>query len=125
MASGKKCILVVEDDADTQELLSFLLKLKEYEVQTATTIAEARQIVSEKDFNLYLIDNLLPDGQGVELCRQLRALNRRGAILFISADTRAAVRAQAIVAGACDFLNKPFDVHELERTIAGLLKEVE
>jgi DNA-binding response OmpR family regulator len=123
MALGKKRILVVEDHLDTQEVLSILLKQCDYEVKVASTVAEARQFFSSEDFDLYLLDNLLPDGTGVELCEEIRLTTQSVPIIFLSAAAREAERAQAIAAGAQDYLTKPIELKQLDGIIAELFNE--
>lgn len=102
-------VLCVEDDADFCEIISFVLTPDGYEVVLAHTLAEAQAKATEAKVDLYLIDQRLPDGEGIELCRTLRARNPRVPILICTGDARDAVREAALAAGATHFVTKPVD----------------
>jgi DNA-binding response OmpR family regulator len=72
----------VDDDTDTCELLQFLLD--EYEFMSAHSIAKAFELIESRRFDLYIFDNWLLDGSGIELCRKVRALGLETPIIFVS-----------------------------------------
>jgi DNA-binding response OmpR family regulator len=113
----KRRILCIDDDSDTCELLTVCLGLDGYEVVTATTFQEAARLAKEELFDLYLIDERLPDGEGLNLCRAIRAFDRHTPIVFYSADARQATRQAASNAGAQAFLVKPCDPAFLSDTL--------
>jgi CheY-like chemotaxis protein len=114
-----KCILCVEDHADTCELLRCLLS--DYQVLTVSTLAEALQVAQSQPVDLYVLDSQLPDGTGLDLCRQVRAFDPHTPILFCSADARAAAEQQALAAGAQAYLTKPCEPEVLRQTAGQLL----
>ena len=64
-------ILYIEDHADTRELVTLLLAQKSYEVITGSTIESGVSLATAGEFDLYLLDSWLPDGSGLDLCKQL------------------------------------------------------
>ena len=68
-------ILCVDDHRDTSEMLQLLLSEGDYEVQTAATIAEASSLAAESQFDLFVIDKRLPDGNGIDLCNILNQIS--------------------------------------------------
>ncbi len=70
--SGFK-ILVIEDDNDIRELIRLQLQLQNYQTFVAPTGEEAKRLYSENKFDLFIVDRMLPDTNGIEICKQLRA----------------------------------------------------
>ena len=103
----KKHILYIEDHEDTRELVSFVLQQREYEVTTSSTISNGVKLASENSYDLYLLDSLLPDGSGLELCRQIRQFDGHTPILFYSAAAHEMDRELALNSGAQGYLTKP------------------
>ena len=77
-------ILLVEDYLDTQILLAFLLEDAGYQVTTSGSCTDAYQLAERELFDLYIVDGLLPDGTGLELCQQLRVFDPHTPIVFHS-----------------------------------------
>ncbi len=82
MGKKKKRLLFVEDHADTCELVSFILR--DYDVTTVQTKAEAVKTAGSGGFDLFLLDYYLPDGTGEELCKEIRIFDSRTPILFVT-----------------------------------------
>ncbi len=102
-------ILLVDDDPSTQQLFEELLRRDGLELRKAGTIAEGRQEFVAADFNLVILDQRLPDGLGLDLFREMRALRPQQVALLVTgyANTRDAV--QAMRQGLFDYLTKPFE----------------
>src|SRR5438128_12269657 len=100
MELTKRRILCVEDHEDTCDLMITLLEQSDYEVWPACTVADGIRLARSERFDLYLLDNRLPDGSGVELCQRIRQLHPRTPILFLSAAVSETDRQQALGAGA-------------------------
>ncbi len=96
-----------------------------YEVQTAKTKAEALQLAQEAHFDLYILDDWFPDGDGKELIQPLRAIDPLTPIIIISGDVRSVNQAKALCLGAQAFLAKPLDFDEAADHIAQLICAVE
>ena len=119
----KTKILLVDDDAYTRQLFAGLLRNHDIELHTAGNASEGRRAFHESDFNLAILDQRLPDGNGLELFAEMRAERpRQGAILITGfAEIRDAVR--AVREGLFDYLTKPFDnLDELEAVIGKALE---
>lgn len=118
-------ILYVEDDFDSGELIRFLLSRENenYDITVVATFAEAVKLISEKPFNLYIVDYCLPSKSGIQLCRHIRETDRETPILFYSAIGRQADRDRAMKEGANDYLVKPADLDVLTKRVNQLLFE--
>lgn len=121
----KRRILFIEDHEDTRELVTFVLEASGYSVTSATTVAAALRLAPVDQFDLYLIDNWLPDGEGVELCERIREFDRTTPILFYSAAALDSDKLNAIRAGAQGYLAKPCPQSDLLRAIARLIAHAE
>ena len=105
-------VMVVEDDAPVRHLITASLSAEDYTVIVALTAAEAVQLSATRNPDLILLDLGLPDGDGVEVIRQVR-LWTETPIIVISARDEDADKIEALDAGADDYLTKPFSVAEL------------
>jgi CheY-like chemotaxis protein len=83
-------ILVVDDDPTNTKLLTFLLRDEEYEVTAVHSPHEALKTLAERAYDLIILDVLLPDMDGLELCRRIRAASTTP-IIFVSAQSAAAM----------------------------------
>lgn len=119
--NSKSRILYVEDHEDTRELVTMVLKDSNYDVTAAQTIEGSLKLAREKRFHLYLLDSWLPDGSGIDLCRQIRAFDKHTPIIFYSAAAYEADRASALNAGAQSYLTKPSSFKDLCDLVARLL----
>ncbi|MDQ3800687.1 MAG: response regulator [Acidobacteriota bacterium] len=117
--SPKKRILCVEDDRDTCDLLGILFS--EYEVIFARTLKEAFSLLDEQHFDLYVLDNWLPDGSGIEVCRRIHSLNPATPIIFTSAVGQKSEIRAALSAGAREYLVKPCEPERLQKIVKELL----
>ena len=124
MSTPKCRILCVDDHFDTSEMLQVLLSDEDYEVQTAATIQEACQLVATIEFDLYVLDKRLPDGNGLELCETLNDLTPGVPCIFYTGDAYEIHRHEAMAAGATAYVAKP-DIDRLIATVHSLLKERE
>ncbi len=92
----------------------------DYVLRTATTAAEGLQLAQSEHFDLCLLDLRLPDGSGLELCRQIRSLHPHTPIVFYSTIAHEAYRQEALSAGAQEYLVKPQSMSALVELIAQL-----
>ena len=122
MDTRKHHILYVEDHEDTRDLIQLILQQLGYAVTTVDTIADAQAMITQEIFDLYLLDSRLPDGSGIDLCKQLRVAGRQTPIVFYSAAAYEVDRDTAIRSGAQGYLVKPTTNGELATLIGGLLK---
>src|SRR4051794_21344368 len=121
MHPHKKQILCVEDDDETCLLIKNLLGLISCEVTTVQSVKEALQKIESEKFDLYLLDNWLPGGSGIELCRKIRDGDAKTPIVFYSGAAYDTDKQEALAAGAQVYLVKPADISLLVATIRELL----
>ena len=114
-------ILCLEDDADTCELITLFLRPEGYEVVTVGTIAEALRLFREDHFDLLIVDEILPDGLGVEFCRKVRETDSITPILVHSAAASKNDIDLAMQAGANEYLVKPHGWGKLIKVVKNLL----
>src|SRR6476659_7101503 len=119
-ASSMK-ILMVDDDPSLVKILSFLLKDEGYEVVTATTGADALQILNQQWVDLVILDIMLPRVDGFEICRRVRETNRVP-IIMLSARGSTEDRVRGLLDGADDYLPKPCEPAELLARVKALFR---
>ena len=105
-------ILVVEDDREIRSLLQSSLSVEGFSVQTAVSLSEARALLQHAAPDLVVLDLGLPDGDGVELVRELRR-QHAVPVIVVSARHQEAQKIELLDAGADDYLTKPFGIAEL------------
>ena len=105
-------VMVVEDDAPVRHLITASLSAEDYTVIVALTAAEAVQLSATRNPDMILLDLGLPDGDGVEVIKQIRVWTETP-IIVISARDEDTDKIEALDAGADDYLTKPFSVAEL------------
>ncbi|MDJ0703590.1 MAG: response regulator [Leptolyngbyaceae cyanobacterium MO_188.B28] len=118
-------ILVVEDDSSVAQTLQNLLTSYHYAVDIAVDGEVVLQIADTFDYDLVILDILLPGLNGVRVCQQLRAKGLKMPILLLTAQDDAAQKANALNAGADDYVVKPFDSEELMARVHALLRRGE
>ena len=105
-------ILLVEDEKAMREFISEQLRNEGYRVSEAENIAKAELWLKHEQADLIVLDILLPDGSGLELCRNLRGITS-SPILFVTCLSEKSQIVQGLRAGADDYIVKPFDTDEL------------
>jgi DNA-binding response OmpR family regulator len=115
----RKRILFVEDYEDARELAE--LTLTEYTLITARNFSEGLLLARRGYFDLYILDNWLPDRSGIELCRAIREFDPHTPILFYSAAAYERDIEEALRAGAQDYISKPVVPDELRQAISRLI----
>lgn len=105
--------MVVEDDAQLAELLSRVFSEEQFEVKVCASLREAEHAIEQRDFDVIVLDRMLPDGDGLELCASLRARHEDVPILMLTARSEVPERVAGLHAGADDYLGKPFEIEEL------------
>jgi PleD family two-component response regulator len=117
-------ILVVEDDPDLAEMLSAYFRVQGYDVQTAAWGEDAVRASQQTLPDIVLLDIRLPDIDGYEVCRQLRAHHRTESlpVIFLTERRERGDRMQGLELGAVDYITKPFDIQELRLRVRNALK---
>jgi len=115
-------ILVVEDEPGIALGLEDDLKVEGYNVEVVDTAAAALRRAREAAFDLIVLDIMLPDRDGFEVCRLLRRDGLRIPILMLTAKTQEAEKVLGLELGADDYMTKPFGTRELRARIKALLR---
>lgn len=110
---SKASILLVEDEENLQEALKLNLELEGYEVTCANNGAIALKKVDEEYYDLILLDIMLPEVDGFDVCERIRLKNIDTPVLMLSARSGSADRIAGLRRGADDYLTKPFNLEEL------------
>jgi DNA-binding NtrC family response regulator len=118
-------LLVVDDDSTFVEALRRHFDGRLYTVATAATAAAALKQCEEKAFDLVLLDQRLPDGEGGKLCPTILERNEHAQIVLITAEPTFETAVEALKAGAVDYLPKPIELAELEHVLSQCLRTVE
>lgn len=105
--------LIVEDDSELSELLGRILGEAGHELRFESSLGGAAKAVAESEFDVVVLDRMLPDGDGLELCAELRSRGQDVPILMLTARSELRDRVAGLRTGADDYLGKPFDVEEL------------
>jgi DNA-binding response OmpR family regulator len=106
-------ILLVEDNVPVAELICLLLQEAGFETRHATTVKDGLRLLTSHPPALIVLDVDLPDGNGFDLCRQLKANLSTATVPVIFCTGRPEARAEAFAAGGVDCVHKPADVFEL------------
>ncbi|MEG4287123.1 response regulator [Microcoleus sp. A006_D1] len=115
-------ILLVEDDSITTNLLTRALNSHNYNVNTATDGQTALQLAQAYDYDLIVLDVLIPKLDGISLCRELRSSGCQMPILLLTALDSRSNLVEGLEAGADDYMVKPFNIEELIARIRALLR---
>jgi len=115
-------VLVVDDHAETRQLLTRSLERASYGVKAVASCAEAEAAVEQGTFDVVVLDVMLPDGSGIELCGRMRAAKTHVPILLVTARGEVRDRVAGLDAGADDYLVKPFAVLELLARVKALAR---
>jgi len=117
-------LLIVEDDEDNASFLKFVLEQESYRVRTAAAAHEARAQLKSFRPNLIILDRGLPDADGLEFCRELKALPECAHIpvLFLTARNAPGDAAAGLNNGGDDYITKPFGFVELLARVQSLLR---
>lgn len=115
-------ILLVEDEENIREAVKLNLEMEEHEVVAVDNGKDALGTFQEQHFDLLILDVMLPEVNGFELCEQFRLHNLEVPIMFLTAKDTAADRINGLKKGADDYLTKPFNLEELLLRVQILLK---
>src|SRR6266511_2861008 len=115
-------ILLVEDEPDAARILAKGLRRQKYAVDLAADGEAAEYQASINDYDLIILDVMLPRKDGFEVCRELRAAGSAVPVLMLTARDAVQDRIAGLDTGADDYLTKPFDFHELLARVRALLR---
>lgn len=115
----QKRFLIVEDDIESCKILNIVLA--DYELTIAHTLASARPHFQTRHFDIFMLDNWLPDGSGIDFCREIRSTHPDTPIIFTSGVADNSHIEEAVSAGATRYVVKPFDPFEVQAIVKDLL----
>lgn len=115
-------ILLVEDEESLRDSLKLNLELEEYEVVAAANGRDALKYFHEQHFDLAILDVMLPEVDGFQICEQIRLTNLDMPVIFLTAKDTAADRIAGLKRGADDYLVKPFNLEELLLRVNNLIR---
>lgn len=111
-------VLVIEDEEDISEFLRYILENENFTVKTAGSLAEARLHLKAGLPDAVLLDRGLPDGDGLDLCRELKGAGIKPPVLVLSARKDLEEVREGLAAGADHYITKPFDFVDLISRLA-------
>lgn len=113
----KKIIYLVEDNTDISELIEYVLSGSEHEVLPHANVADFELKMAIRLPDLIILDIMLPDGNGLDICRRLKSVaeTEHIPVLLMSAHTTGKMEAREV--SADDFISKPFDINDLEERV--------
>ncbi|HBY92815.1 MAG: response regulator transcription factor [Ardenticatenaceae bacterium] len=117
-------VLVVDDDAPSVKMTSFLLKEEGYDVKTADNGRDALRIIEEEPIDLVILDVMMPHLDGYEVCRRIRQ-KYEVPVIFLSAKGETGDKVVGLELGADDYLAKPFEPSELLARVKAVMRRTE
>src|SRR5438270_911342 len=124
MSSQAPRILLVDDEESVQKLLAYPLRKDGYDVVSAGTGDEALHRFRDGEFDLVVLDVMLPHVDGFEVCRQLRARSAVP-IIMLTAKTEEFDKVLGLELGADDYITKPFSMREFRSRVKAVLRRAE
>jgi two-component system OmpR family response regulator len=115
-------VLVVDDEKSISELITTSLRFVGFDVRTAATGAEALRVAEEFKPHALILDVMLPDLDGFEVCRQLRESGQEVGVLFLTAKDSTDDKIKGLTLGGDDYVTKPFSLEELVARLRALLR---
>lgn len=115
-------ILIIEDDKKVLDYLKINLKSEHFTVDTTMDGEEGSYLARTNDYDLIILDNILPEKEGVEVCREIRSSGRTVPIIMLSIKTDITTKVNLLNEGVDDYLTKPFSFEELIARIRALLR---
>jgi len=117
-------ILVVDDESSISDLISTSLRFVGFDVRTAATGSEALTVAEEFKPHAVVLDVMLPDSDGFEVCRQLRSEGLNIGVLFLTAKDGMEDKVAGLTIGGDDYMTKPFSLEELVARLRALLRRI-
>ena len=115
-------ILVVEDEPSLREIIRTSLLKEKHIVETADTYRSALLKIEDYDYDCILLDIMLPDGNGLELLKQIKSVKKRANVIIVSAKDSLDDKVDGLNLGADDYLAKPFHLAELNARIRSVAR---
>lgn len=117
-------ILVVEDDQLLNKTLSYNLSAVGYSVDGAMSKAVAIRFLEKQDYDLIVLDVNLPDGNGFDICREVKERRPDTAVIFLTANDMESDMLKGFELGADDYVTKPFPISVFQKKVSALLNRI-
>ena len=117
-------VLLVEDDPDLAQLVLLQLQDIDVECRWIANGREALEVATNESFDMLLLDVMLPEVDGLEICRTVRSVNRHIPIMMLTAKVSEMDRVLGLELGADDYITKPFSMMELLARVKAMLRRV-
>lgn len=124
MEKGKH-VLIVEDDSNIADLVEIHLKDLGYEVDRAEDGKTGLRLALSGDYSLIILDIMLPELDGLEVCKELRRRNNHTPVLMLTAKSEEIDKVLGLELGADDYLTKPFSIKELIARVKAIFRRME
>ena len=120
-------ILIIEDEPDIRKTLEYNISREGYHVVSASSLLESKSHIESDSFSLILLDLMLPDGSGLDLCREIKSDKEKSSIpiIILTAKDDEVDKVVGFELGADDYVTKPFSVRELILRMKAVLKRGE
>ncbi|MEA2323333.1 MAG: two-component system, OmpR family, response regulator MprA [Solirubrobacteraceae bacterium] len=125
MSGAGPRVMVVDDEPAVRAALERALRMEHYDVQLAGDGREALDLLAEQSPDAIVLDVAMPEVDGLEVCRRLRAAGDRTPVLMLTARDAVDDRVEGLDAGADDYLVKPFALRELQARLRALLRRTD
>lgn len=115
-------ILLVEDDPDISKLINLHFDGTQYKITSCSTCEEASKYITADQYNLVILDISLPDGNGMELCKKIRATDVLTPLMMLTCHSEESDKVLALELGADDYVTKPFGILELMARVKAVMR---
>lgn len=115
-------LLLIEDTINIWEPIKLYLESCQYHVDRSTSISQAKEYIESKTYNCIIIDRMLPDGDGIELCKSIKTLYPHIPCILETAKFQIEDKIEWFDAWADDYITKPYDLRELEIRVHNLIE---
>ena len=122
--AGQARLLVVDDEPSLQDVVATSMRFLGYDVSVAASGREAVRKATEEPPDLVILDVMLPDFDGLEVMRRMRAAGIDAGVVFLSARDTPADKIAGLTAGGDDYVTKPFGLEELAARVSAVLRRV-
>ncbi len=119
---GMQTILLVEDDPEIAGLINLHLDAKQYRLTCCGTRKDALRNMAETAYDLIMLDISLPDGNGMEICKQIRSTDAQTPVMMLTSHSDESDKVLALELGADDYITKPFGILELMARVKAVMR---
>jgi len=115
-------LLLIEDEKELRQSIISYLSQEGYLCETARNYSEAQEKISAYDYDCFIVDLMMPGGNGLDLIQEIKSKNLKGGIIIISARNTLEDRIKGLDLGSDDYLTKPFHLSELNARLKSIIR---